>query len=91
MPRTGGTPRGGEGSPRLWGAPSPRRAGARGATLEESLDGSASAALASLTPSPAARADAVSAGAPMKEYRDEQDKYAFSVPSDWVQAEGVTA
>ena len=26
----------------------------------------------------------------MKEYRDEQDKYAFSVPSDWVQAEGVT-
>lgn len=51
----------------------------------------AGAALASLTPSPAARADEVSAGAPMKEYRDEQDKYAFSVPSDWVQAEGVTS
>ena len=27
----------------------------------------------------------------MKENRDEQDKYAFSVPSDWVQAEGVTS
>jgi hypothetical protein len=51
----------------------------------------AGAALASLTLSPAARADEVSAGAPMKEYRDEQDKYAFSVPSDWVQAEGVTS
>ena len=51
----------------------------------------AGAALASLSPPPAARADEVSAGAPMKEYRDEQDKYAFSVPSDWVQAEGVTS
>ena len=51
----------------------------------------AAAALASLAPCRSARADAVPASAQMKEYRDEQDKYAFSVPSDWVQAEGVTS
>ena len=33
----------------------------------------------------------LSATANFKEYRDEQDKYAFSVPADWVQAEGVTS